>query len=418
MRLAFVVQRYGLDIAGGAEYHCRLVAEHMARRAAVTVLTTCAADYVTWANHYPEGEESLLGIPVLRFGVERPRDEGRFSALTARVLGEVARVEPGRFDPQAVAQASFDDARAWLEEQGPFCPRLVDHLKREGARYDFVIFFSYRYWTTVQGLQAVPGRAVLVPTAEDDGVYRLPIFPPLFRAPRAIVYNSAEERQMIEGASGNRDVPGEVVGVGSELPTQVDPEGFRTRHGLAGPFLLYVGRVDLNKGCPQLFDHFRRYRRETRSALRLVLVGRSRLAIPEDEGIVALGFLSDQEKWDALSACTAFVLPSALESLSMATLEAWWAERPVLANAKCAVLRGQCKRANAGLYYASYDEFREALHRIEHDPLLRRQLGENGRRYFETHYSWPVVEGKYFALLERLFSESKATRAEAGWRSA
>jgi glycosyltransferase involved in cell wall biosynthesis len=88
----------------------------------------------------------------------------------------------------------------------------------------------------------------------------LPIFPPLFRAARAIVYNSVEERAMIEAASGNRDVPGEVVGVGSELPAHVDPEGFRSRYGLAGPFLLYVGRVDLNKGCPQLFDHFRRYR--------------------------------------------------------------------------------------------------------------------------------------------------------------
>jgi glycosyltransferase involved in cell wall biosynthesis len=419
MRLAFVVQRYGLDIAGGAEYHCRLAAEHLSRRAAVSVLTTCAADYVTWANHYPEGEESLGGIPVRRFAVERARDAGRFSALTARVLGEVARVEPGRFDPDAVARATPDDARAWLEEQGPFCPRLVEHLKRERARYDFVIFFSYRYWTTVHGLHAVPGRAVLVPTAEDDGVYHLPIFPPLFRAPRAIVYNSVEEREMIERASGNREVPGEVVGVGSELPSRVDPEAFRTRHRLEGPFLLYVGRVDLNKGCPQLFDHFRRYRRETGSPLRLVLIGRSLLPIPEDEGIVALGFRPDQEKWDALSACTAFVLPSALESLSMATLEAWWAEKPVLANAKCAVLRGQCKRANAGLYYATYDEFREALRRIEDDALLRRRLGENGRRYFEAHYSWPVVEGKYLALLDRLRPEEETKAvAQAGRRPA
>ena len=45
MRLALVVQRYGLDIAGGAEYHCRLVAEHLARHASVAVLTTCASDY-------------------------------------------------------------------------------------------------------------------------------------------------------------------------------------------------------------------------------------------------------------------------------------------------------------------------------------------------------------------------------------
>jgi len=206
---------------------------------------------------------------------------------------------------------------------------------------------------------------------------------------------------MIERASGGRAASGEVVGVGSALPDQCDPAGFRERHRLPGPFLLYVGRIDRNKGCPQLFEFFLRYRRDTASPLRLVLVGRSVLEVPEDDGIVSLGFLSDQEKWDALAAATAFVLPSALESLSMATLEAWWAERPVLANARCAVLRGQCKRSNAGLYYATYDEFREALALLEGDPGLRRRLGENGRLYFETHYAWPVVERKYLDLLAR-----------------
>src|SRR4029453_17891296 len=86
MRLAFVVQRYGLDIAGGAEYHCRLVAEHLARHAEVEVFTTCAADYVTWANRYPEGREVLNGIPVRRFKVKRPRDPDAFADWSDRVF--------------------------------------------------------------------------------------------------------------------------------------------------------------------------------------------------------------------------------------------------------------------------------------------------------------------------------------------
>jgi glycosyltransferase involved in cell wall biosynthesis len=83
----------------------------------------------------------------------------------------------------------------------------------------------------------------------------------------------------------------------------------------------------------------------------------------------------------------------------MVTLEAWWAERPVLANAKCEVLRGQCLRSNAGLYYASYEEFREALALLEARPELRQAMGRNGRRYFEANYAWDVVERKYLALL-------------------
>lgn len=416
MRLAFVVQRYGLDIAGGAEYECRLIAEHLARHASVsvTVLTTCASDYVTWANRYPEGEEAVNGVPVRRFAVERPRDPEQFAAHTARVLGEVARVEPGRFDPEVVARASSAEALAWLDAQGPLCPRLLAHLAQEQDAYDFVIFFSYRYWITWHGVHALPDHAVLVPTAEDDGVYRLPIFPPLFRAPRALVYNSIEEREMIERVSGNRGLPAAVVGVGSEVPERVDGEGFRARHGLDGPFLLYVGRIDLNKGCPQLFEFFLRYRRETGSSLRLVLIGRSVLEVPVDAGIVPLGFQPDAEKWNALAACTAFVLPSAMESLSIATLEAWWSERPALVNAKCAVLRGQCKRSNAGLYYASYEEFREALALLEKDAPLRRRLGRNGRRYFEANYAWPVVEGKVLDLLGRLRREDVAGPRAAG----
>jgi glycosyltransferase involved in cell wall biosynthesis len=388
LRLAFVVQRYGLDIAGGAEYHCRLVAEHMARHARVEVITTCAADYITWANHYPEGVESLNGIPVRRFRVKRARDPERFSDWTERAFREKGH------------DSGSETQLRWLEEEGPFSPRLVRYVARHRADHDFFVFFSYRYYTTYHGLRAVADKALLVPTAEDDGVYALPIFPGLFRTPRAIVYNSVEEREMIQRATGNESVPADVVGVGSALPERLDPEGFRARQGLDAPFGLYVGRIDENKGCRQLFDFFGRYRRETGSTLRLLLVGKPVLPIPDDPSIRHLGYLSDPEKWDALAAADLLFMPSRLESLSMVTLEAWWAERPVLANGKCEVLRGQCRRSNAGLYYTSYDEFREALQLLEQRPELRSALGRNGRRYFEENYAWDVVEAKYLRLLE------------------
>jgi glycosyltransferase involved in cell wall biosynthesis len=386
LKLAFVVQRYGLDIAGGAEYHCRLVAEHMARHAEVEVFTTCAADYLTWANHYPEGREVLNGIPVRRFKVKRPRDPEAFADWSDRVF-----------------RASHDpaDELRWLEEQGPFSPRLVRHVERHRDDFDLFVFFSYRYYPTYHGLSAVRDKALLVPTCEEDGVYRLSIFPPLFRMPRAIVYNSVEERALIEAVSGNQDVPGDVVGVGSALPERLDVEGFRERSGLTGPYVLYVGRIDENKGCRQLFDFFRRYRAETGSRLTLALIGKAVLEIPAEAGIVHLGFLSDEEKWNALAASDLLVMPSRLESLSMVTLEAWWAERPVLVNGKCEVLRGQCRRANAGLYYTSYDEFREALALLESNPSLRSRLGRNGRLYFDQHYTWEIVEAKYLSLISQ-----------------
>jgi hypothetical protein len=47
VKLAFIVQRCGAEIIGGSECPCRLIAERMAARHDVEVLTTCARDHVT-----------------------------------------------------------------------------------------------------------------------------------------------------------------------------------------------------------------------------------------------------------------------------------------------------------------------------------------------------------------------------------
>ena len=165
MRLAFVIQRYGLEVAGGAELHCRWLAERLARDHEVRVLTTCARDYISWADHYPEGAETLNGVTVRRFRVKRERDQIRFATWSKRVTAE-------DHDEQ--------DELRWLEEEGPYAPRLIKHIEKHRNDFDYFIFFSYRYYTTYHGLNAVADKALLVPTAEDDGVYRMGLFPPLF----------------------------------------------------------------------------------------------------------------------------------------------------------------------------------------------------------------------------------------------
>src|SRR5438874_1951948 len=104
MKLACVIHRFGADIAGGSEGHCRLVAEHLAAEHDVTIVTTCAKDHITWRNHYPPGESRFEpvspmggareggpvsprrgergdrggGLRVLRFSVARERQLHRF----------------------------------------------------------------------------------------------------------------------------------------------------------------------------------------------------------------------------------------------------------------------------------------------------------------------------------------------------
>src|SRR5205814_9917761 len=57
-KVAVVVQRYGEKITGGAEAHARGVAHKLAPHADVTVLTTTAADHLTWADVLPEEDDA------------------------------------------------------------------------------------------------------------------------------------------------------------------------------------------------------------------------------------------------------------------------------------------------------------------------------------------------------------------------
>jgi glycosyltransferase involved in cell wall biosynthesis len=254
----------------------------------------------------------------------------------------------------------------------------------------------------------VAGKAILVPTAERDPAIGLSIFAPVFRGVRAFMYNSFEERAMIRAVSGNDDVPGVVVGIGSELPARTEPARFRQAYDLRGPFVIYVGRIDENKGCKELFDFFQRHLAIYRPDLTLVLVGNTLLPIPDDPQVRHLGFLSDQDKFDAIAASDALVMPSYFESLSMVALEAWGLGRPVIANARCDVLQGQCLRSNAGLFYESFDEFSETLRLLTTNRRINRVLGENGRGYYARHYAWPVIEAKYESVLAELAAAGTA----------
>jgi glycosyltransferase involved in cell wall biosynthesis len=392
VKIAVVVQRYGPTINGGAELHARYIAERLARHVQVDVLTTCATDYVTWRNDLAPGTEQIAGITIRRFPVDHERSPIPFARLSELVFERTH---------------SLADELKWLEAEGPASASLVTHIARGAADVDFFLFFSYRYFHAFHGARAAASRAVLVPTAERDPAIGLSVFRPIFSGVRALMYNSPEERQMIQAISGNEHVPSVVVGVGSEVPPNPQPGRFRQKFNVHGPFAVYVGRIDENKGCLELFRFFEAYT-QAGGTLSLVLIGQSLVPIPNDPRIRHLGFLSDSDKFDAMAACEVLIMPSYFESLSMVALEAWALGRPVLANGHCDVLKGQCLRSDAGLYYHDAQEFTETLQTFERNRWLNVTLGRNGRRFFREHYDWAVIERKYLDMFERLRREQPA----------
>ena len=418
MKVAFIVQRYGAEILGGSEYHCRLMAEHLSAAHTVEVLTTCAREYTTWENAYPEGKDRVRGVTVRRFANAETRDLEAFNTYSDWIFS----------NPHSVA-----DEQNWLKQQGPWCPALIEYLEREHGSYDALIFFTYLYAPTALGLQIDPRRSILVPTAHDEPAIRLDLYKHVFSLPAAIAYNTPMERGFLRQRFGINGKMEEVVGCGVDLPPGMElsppadlnpvhdglsetlngePDAdnrdddvpaargavFRRRHRLFGPFALYGGRIDPGKGCEELIEYFGTYADEQGDAT-LALMGAKLMPIPNEPYIRFAGMLPEIERLEALEAASVVIVPSPYESLSLLALESFAVGTPILANARSDVLTDHCQRSNAGLYYENRDEFVECLRILMGNDALRAKMGRNGQDYVRRNYSWNVILDKYETMI-------------------
>jgi glycosyltransferase involved in cell wall biosynthesis len=420
VRIACIVQRYGTEIIGGAEQHCRLIAEHLAAHHQVDVLTTCAKDYLTWKNEYAEGADRVRGVTVRRFASAQPRDPA-FATYHEWILTHAH---------------SAQDEMEWLKKQGPWSPGLMDYIERNHANYDVLVFFTYLYAPTVMGVRIAPARSLLVPTAHDEPQIRLGIFRDVFTKVGGIAWNTESERRFVMSHFDLRPIVEEVIGCGVELPEgeavaqgierpAPPPDGreplpphlegpanaFRRRHRIYNPFVLYGGRIDPAKGCEELLEYFQTYVKEGGDAT-LMLMGAKLMPLPDDPRVRFAGILPEEERLHALEAASVVVVPSPLESLSLLALEAFSVGTPVLANAQSEVLEEHCRRSNAGLFYGSRWEFVEALKLLMRDAPLRAALGRNGKAYVNEHYRWSTVIAKYERLFARLRGPAREAREE------
>jgi|TARA_B100001971_G_scaffold214873_1_gene255086 glycosyltransferase involved in cell wall biosynthesis len=434
VRIGFVVQRYGTEILGGSEYHCRLIAEKMALQHDVEVLTTCAQDYLTWKNEYPEGADRVRGVTVRRFANAQTRDIKSFNQYSDWIFN----------NPHTQA-----DEMEWLRRQGPWCPALLEYLEQHALKYEVLIFFTYLYAPTVLGIAVAPGRSILVPTAHDEPAIHLDLYRDVFSLPAGVAYNTDAERAFLRSNFDIRTVAENTVGCGVEfLPHQLDDQpkrggrtrrrgggrsrtadsgkrtdndngrgshlrkrgaAFLRRHRLHGPVALYGGRIEPGKGCEELIEYFSAYAQSGGDAT-LTLMGIKLMPLPEESFVRFAGQLSEQERFDALEAATVVIVPSPLESLSLLTLEAFAVGTPILANGRSEVVVDHCRRSNAGLYYGDQDEFVECLKLLLVDERLRLAMGRKGQDYVQNHYRWDVILDKYEQLISSIRGRSSNTR--------
>jgi glycosyltransferase involved in cell wall biosynthesis len=394
VKLAFVVQRYGADIAGGSEVHCRQLAERLSSRHDITVLTTCARDYVTWENAYPPGASMENGVRVQRFPVARTRHLKTFADLSDEVFDGLG--------------ATPDREVEWFRANGPDTPALLEHLRIHGGEYDLLLFWAFRYAPTFFGLPSVSQRAILLPTAEEDPAVDLDVLPEFFARPAGYLFLTPEEEALVSTRAGRALGPSQVIGIGLEPERDRPSRDVLDRLRVPEQFVLYLGRVDRNKGCATLLEYFQEYI-DAGGNTTLVLAGPATLMVPNHPCIRALGYVADAVRRALLSHARALIVPSPYESLSIVLLEAWNHATPALVNAYCKVLQGQVRRASGGLYYRSSREFQEALSWLLTNDAGRRELGGQGLAYVDREYRWPTVVER----VERLLQEVSRRRSAA-----
>lgn len=399
MKILYCVQRYGPEIAGGAEAACRSIAERLvARGHEVEVLTTCALSYNDWADHFEPGTSVLNGVTVHRLRVRAPRRSEQFVPLHDRVTVG-APVAPG---------VQLD----WLRTLGPEVPELGPWLDERGGEYDVIAFFTYLYATSGFGVELASVRAptVLHPTAHDEPAFWLEVYRPMLDAAAGFAFLTVEEMDLMDVRHGRvRD--DELVGLGVDTELVGDGARFRRDFDLGDdPFVVYLGRIDPGKGPDELYRFMVTLMDQARTDAKLVVVGEPVVSLPPHPGVVFTGFVDEQTKHDALAAATVFAQPSYFESFSLSLCEAWVQGRPALVQARCDVLRGQATRSGGGIPYTGLAEFDAALSRLLGDATLRDQLGAAGREYVRRNYQWPEVLARYERLLERVAGEWAAAR--------
>lgn len=415
-KIALVTIRYGEDINGGAEYHCRMLAERLTDDYDVEVLTTCVCNYNTGINEFPEGEEMLNGVLVRRFKTapidvrdhelyskkEKPVRKYRHFLFRIGLLQYIATLCPVWQCKREIEMKAFKSYRF-------YSPSMRDFVRDNNAAYRVFIPVNMAESTTFFTAIEVPHKTILIPTMHDQNIFFKAAQTEVMTKVAYIGFNTNAEQQLAELTFGKKMSPHGVISVGIETVNSASWQVTKEKYKLPESYLLYIGRVTSGKIGPVL-DYFVSYkRRYEESSLKLVLVGGidTNLRVSQHPDILYTGFVNDEEKMVILQHAKIVVNPSKFESLSLMLLEAMSQCKAVLVNGSCAVLREHCVKSNyAALYYTRKSNFISKLHLLESTSGLREEMGRKAKKYVEENYDWSIILDRLKSQIEIIGSQS------------
>ncbi|MDA8291828.1 MAG: glycosyltransferase family 4 protein [Actinomycetota bacterium] len=360
----------------------------------VEMLTTCAKSHYSWANEFPAETFDDEGLTVRRFATVVGG-----SRIAARRLEQ--RVQRGeRLEPA--------DEIAWVN--GRFrVPDLYAHLMAHAKAYDAIVLSPYLFWSTIYGAQVAPERTVVMPCLHDEPYAWLGIVSRTLSSVAGAWLLSEPEHELAHRVAPDLAPRHSVVGAAVSAPEAYDPAGFRARHGLGRPFVLYAGRREEGKGWNRLLRAFGTTVAAHDLPVDLVTCGVGPAEVPDGlaDRVIDLGYLEPEELADAFAAAGALIQPSRNESFSRTVMEAWLAGTPVVADAAGAVVAWHCERSGGGLTYSDHVELAECIAFVADAPKAAAALADRGREYVLANYSWATVLDAMEASLDGLTGRSR-----------
>jgi len=384
-KIAIVVQRCHEQVIGGSEAEAWHYANLLKSNYEIHILTTTAVDIERWDNALAEGDEIREGITIKRFKVTQGRAIYWGEVLEQLLKGYYENINSEKPEDRII-KCPVALQEEFIYKQGPYSDDLMSFLSESSNDYKAVIFLTYLYPTAYFGMFNVMGEKIIfVPTLHDEPPAYLSVYKYMARRSRILLWNTESECKFGRLLWG--DLPGCVVGMGVQIK-EFSPAK------LNFPYMLYCGRIDINKGCLQLLDYFLRYRKDSISDLHLVLTGDNKIELPDNEYIEFKGSVTEEEKFNLMSGADFFVMPSPNESFSIVTLEAMAQKAPVLASNGSEVVTDHISKSGGGLLYNNYDSFKDGINFLLENKQKAEDMGKSGREYVMKNYDTKEISKK------------------------
>lgn len=411
-KIGFITVRYGLDITGGAEFHCRMLAERLVNKYDVEVLTTTIKDYTTFIPELKEECDEINGVKIRRFN-NNPFDKDLYRKLqkktkkARKIRRLIYRLKLSNiiFPIFPIWNYQKDAEYKLMKHHGFYSDNLLNFIKKHQKEYDVLIFLTYENAITHFGALIAPEKTILIPTAHLESMLFRSINSHLFTKVGFIAFNTSTEQEMCRKIFQHKLASNEVISVGVDItPANVD-DIQKIKDNLSSPYLLFCGRIVEGK-LNNFLDYFVSFKHKYKIDLKLVLTGDLFMPKVEHPDIIYTGFVSESEKTALIQNSFAVVNPSIYESLSLIALEALSLGKMVIANKRCNVMiEHESKSKGALVCYKSETDLHKILFNLLNNPIIVKQKGIDGMKYVEENYKWDIIIDKLTNCIERIKSK-------------